>query len=91
MFFFLSRLQKNFTVAQAEALKREMSGLNLTKYVGEVASALVEAKLKMTDVPSAVETCSVLHQRYAEFASHLLEAWQKVRLRFHTFCCSCCV
>ena len=75
--FFLV-LQKNFTSAQSEALKREMRGLNLSKYVGEVASALVEAKLKMSDLAPAVETCSLLHQRYAEFAApHLLEAWQK--------------
>ncbi len=70
--------QKNFTATQADALKKEMGGLNLTKYVGEVASAVVEAKLKMTDLQSAVDICSVLHQRYAEFGQHLLDAWQKV-------------
>jgi len=40
-----------------------MSGLNLTKYVGELASALLEAKLKMSDVTAAVEFCSVVHQK----------------------------
>ena len=44
-----------------------MSGLNLTKYIGEVASALVEVKLKMSDIASMVELCSAIHQKYAEF------------------------
>ncbi len=69
--------QKNFTEAQREAVKKEMVALNLTKYVGEVASAFVEAKLKMTDLAAAVEICSFLHQRYAEFSQQMLECWQK--------------
>ncbi len=71
--------QKNFTATQKDAVVKEMLSLNLTKYVGEVAAAFVEAKLKMTDLTAAVEICSLLHQRYAEVAEQLLEAWQKVR------------
>jgi len=51
--------------------------LNLTKYISEIAAALVEAKLKMTDVQAAVNICIYLHRHYAEFTSHLLENWQK--------------
>ena len=47
-----------------------MSGLNLTKYIGEVASALVEVKLKMSDIASMVELCSAIHQKYAEFTGN---------------------
>jgi regulator of nonsense transcripts 2 len=54
-----------------------MSTLNLTKYISEAASAIVEAKLKMTDVTAAVELCNSLHHMYAEFSSHLLENWHK--------------
>lgn len=54
-----------------------MSTLNLTKYVSEAASAIVEAKLKMTDVMAAVELCNSLHHMYAEFSSHLLENWHR--------------
>jgi len=43
-----------------------------------VAAALVEAKLKMTDLTSAVEICSAVHQRYVDFSTHLMESWQKV-------------
>uniref|UniRef100_A0A646QJ82 Regulator of nonsense transcripts 2 n=1 Tax=Hemiscolopendra marginata TaxID=943146 RepID=A0A646QJ82_9MYRI len=74
---FIKRL-KNFTEAQKESLIRDMSTLNLTKYIGEAAAAIVEAKLKMTDVNCGVQICSLLHQRYAEFSPMLLEHWQKV-------------
>ncbi len=40
-----------------------MAGLNLTKYVGELASALLESKLKMSDVTAAVDFCSLVHQK----------------------------
>ena len=55
-----------------------MSGLNLTKYIGEVASALVEVKLKMSDIAGMVELCSAIHQKYAEFAGCLVENWTKM-------------
>lgn len=34
--------------------------------------------LQMSDVHTAVQICSLLHQRYAEFSGQLLEHWQKV-------------
>lgn len=54
-----------------------MSTLNLSKYLSEVASALVEAKLKLNDVPAAVTLCSELHNTYAEFSRVLLDNWVK--------------
>jgi hypothetical protein len=42
--------------------------------------AIVEAKLKMTDVSCALTLCSLIHQRYAEFSSLFLEGWHKVLL-----------
>lgn len=74
---FIKRL-KNFTEAQRESLIRDMKTLNLTKYIGEAATAIVEAKLKMTDVSCGVHICSLLHQRYCDFAPTLLENWVKV-------------
>jgi hypothetical protein len=35
-----------------------MTTLNLTKYIGEVAAAIVEAKLKMNDLPGIIEISS---------------------------------
>ena len=32
----------------------------------------------MTDVPSVIQVCVVIHEKYSDFAPQLLEAWQKV-------------
>lgn len=69
---------KNFSASQVDSLTKDISGLNLTKYVSEVAAALVDAKLKMTDIGPAVKLCSTLHQIYSDFSQHLFENWQKV-------------
>lgn len=71
------RKLRNFTAQQYESLMKDMSSLNLSKYISEVASALVEAKLKLTDVPSAVLLCSEMHCIYPEFSKVLLEHWVK--------------
>ncbi|XP_064473011.1 regulator of nonsense transcripts 2-like isoform X2 [Ornithodoros turicata] len=69
---------KTITEAQRDSLMRDMTGLNLTKYISEAAASIIEAKLKMSDIQTAVQVCSALHQRYAEFSTQLLENWQKV-------------
>ncbi|XP_015594730.1 regulator of nonsense transcripts 2 [Cephus cinctus] len=69
---------KNFNAAQLDAFLKDMANLNLTKYVSEVAIALVDAKLKMTDVTPAIKACSFLHQTYAEFSTHFFENWQRI-------------
>ncbi|KAG8238801.1 hypothetical protein J437_LFUL018531 [Ladona fulva] len=48
------RKMKTFSASQAESLIKDMTALNLSKYISEIAAALVESKLKMTDIPSAV-------------------------------------
>lgn len=68
---------KNFSSSNLDSYIKDMSGLNLSKYISEIAAAVVEAKLKMTDVPAAVKLCSILHQTYVEFSQHLFENWQK--------------
>ena len=69
---------KTFSEGQKAGLMKEMSGLNLSKYIGEVAAALVEVKLKMSDIPGMVELCSAIHQKYSEFTSCLVENWTKM-------------
>jgi regulator of nonsense transcripts 2 len=49
------RKVKNFSEAQKDSILKEMTTLNLTKYIGEVAAAIVEAKLKMNDLPGIIE------------------------------------
>lgn len=68
---------KQFTAAQLDSLLKDMATLNLSKYVSEVAQALVESKLKMTDVPAVITLSSKLHQTYGEFSQHFFENWQK--------------
>jgi regulator of nonsense transcripts 2 len=69
---------KQFTSAQLDSLLKDMSGLNLSKYISEVSQALVEAKLKMTDVPAIITLSSRLHEVYSEFSQHFFENWQKL-------------
>lgn len=68
---------KQFTAAQLDVLLKDMTTLNLSKYISEVSSAIVEAKLKMTDVPAVVTLCCQLHSIYGEFSQHFFESWQK--------------
>lgn len=68
---------KLFTSTQLDSLLRELSALNLSKYISEICAALTEAKLKMTDVPAVVTLASKLHCTYADFSTQFLEAWQK--------------
>ncbi|KAJ8678900.1 hypothetical protein QAD02_014687 [Eretmocerus hayati] len=69
---------KTFSGTQVDVIIKDMSNLNLTKYISEVSTALVDAKLKMTDVAPAIRVCSFLHQTYAEFSTHFFENWQKI-------------
>ncbi|RWS23092.1 regulator of nonsense transcripts 2-like protein, partial [Leptotrombidium deliense] len=69
---------KNMTEAQKDSILKDMNSLNLSKYISEVASAVVEAKLKMSDIPMAIKICSLLHQRYPDFSVQLMESWNKV-------------
>jgi regulator of nonsense transcripts 2 len=69
---------KVLTESQKDALAKEMQQLNLTKYLSEAVSALLEAKLKMNDIPCALHLCSILHQNYADFSIMMFEQWQKL-------------
>lgn len=71
------RKLRNFTGPQLDSLLKDMAGLNLSMYISEVASAIVDAKLKLTDVPAAVALCSEVHRMYPEFSKVLRESWSK--------------
>lgn len=68
---------RNFTGTLIDTYIKDMSGLNLSKYISEIAAAIVDAKLKMTDVAPAIKLCSILNQTYSDFSQHLFENWQK--------------
>ncbi|TGZ65650.1 hypothetical protein CRM22_005760 [Opisthorchis felineus] len=69
---------RNFLDSQKENILAEFEVLNLSKYVEELATAIVEAKIKITDIPFILKLCSAMHQRYADFSCHFLDAWKKV-------------
>ncbi|XP_051544359.1 regulator of nonsense transcripts 2-like [Myxocyprinus asiaticus] len=68
---------RTLTEQQRCSLSQDFDSLNLSKYIGEAVSSMVEAKLKLSDVGCAVHLCSLFHQRYAEFAPLLLAAWKR--------------
>ncbi|XP_066561139.1 regulator of nonsense transcripts 2 isoform X1 [Amia ocellicauda] len=68
---------KTITEQQRDSLSNDFSSLNLSKYIAEAVGSVVEAKLKISDVNCAVHLCSLFHQRYADFAPLLLQAWKK--------------
>lgn len=69
---------KSFSATLIDTLLKDFSALNLTKYVSEVAAAIAEAKLKMSDIPAALNLCSALHRTYSEFSSNFFENWHKI-------------
>ncbi|KAJ0182050.1 hypothetical protein K1T71_002772 [Dendrolimus kikuchii] len=69
---------KSFSAPQIDALLKDFNVLNLTKYISEVAAAIAEAKLKMSDIPAAITLCSILHRTYADFSGNFFENWQKI-------------
>lgn len=69
---------KLFTANQLDGLLKDMSSLNLTKYISEISLALSEAKIKLTDVNAAVSLCGHLHQIYGDFSGTFYENWQKI-------------
>lgn len=68
---------KNMTESQRDQLIKDINNLNLTKFISEIASSIVEAKLKLSDVPTVIDICSRLHQRYPQFSKQLLNQWIK--------------
>lgn len=44
----------------------------------EVANAIVEAKIKTTDISFILKLSSAMHQRYSDFNSLFLETWKKL-------------
>ena len=68
---------RNFNESAKKSLTDEMQTLNLTKYITEITTAIVEVKLKVTDIQAVIELCSLLHKRYSDFSQPFLEAWSK--------------
>lgn len=73
---FVKRL-RGFTESQKEQILNELDRLNLTKFISEVAGSIIEAKLKLSDIPAVIEVCSKLNRCYRDFSRQLLEQYSK--------------
>jgi len=75
---FVKKLKVSLTSEKKNELLKDIKSLKLEKYIAEVVSAIAEAKLKnQADIAAAVEICSLLHQRFADFSPLLQDALLK--------------
>ncbi|XP_065640842.1 regulator of nonsense transcripts 2 isoform X1 [Hydra vulgaris] len=74
---FIKKL-RSINEQQKNALVNEFNGLNLSKFIQEAVTAMVEAKLKVSDVNAAAYMCSLFHQRYADFTVLFKQNFLKV-------------
>lgn len=63
---------------QREGLMEELRSVNLSKFVSEAVAAICDAKLRTSDIQAAVQVCSLLHQRYTDFSSCLVQGLLKI-------------
>ncbi|OTF73596.1 regulator of nonsense transcripts 2-like protein, partial [Euroglyphus maynei] len=68
---------RNMTESNKDIIMKDLENLNLTRFISELATALVETKIKATEIGLFIQICSFLHRRYTDFASHLFDAWNK--------------
>jgi regulator of nonsense transcripts 2 len=63
-------------------IHRDVSTLNLSRYVDEVVVALLEADPKMKDMPVILELSKAMHLRYPEFLLNLLpKMWSVIQAK----------
>jgi regulator of nonsense transcripts 2 len=59
---------------------KDVSTLNLSRYVEEVVASILESKLKLTDLPVALALCKAMHERYTTFLPSLLPGlWSTIQ------------
>lgn len=65
---------------KCDDIRKDISTLNLSRYVEEVAAAVLEGKPKPADTPTVVTLCAEMHQKYDNFLPTLLPAmWEVVQ------------
>ncbi|CAB3409551.1 unnamed protein product [Caenorhabditis bovis] len=69
---------KTLNAASISGIIQEMSKLNLSKFVEEMASAIIEAKLKIADIENVVVLCQQIEMRYPNFSEILIGEFKKV-------------
>ena len=62
---------------KVQDIVKDVATLNLSRYVDEVVTAVVDAKPKVNDVATVVALCQAMHERYPEFLPPLKQQlWQ---------------
>ena len=74
----LIRKLKQLNEDSSKSFLDEIAKTNQSKYVSEAVQAVVEAPLKLKDIPAAVKVASALHQRYPEFSKELVPSLSKI-------------
>lgn len=69
---------KQINEEQRDGMMEELRSVNLSKFVSEAVTAICDAKLRTSDIQAAVQICSLLHQRYRDFAPSLIQGLLKV-------------
>lgn len=70
---FIKKLKAGITASQLDSLKKDLVSLKLEKYIEEIALTVADNLFKISgDILSAVELCSMLHQRFAGFTDLLV-------------------
>lgn len=73
----IKKVKHSVTEENIASICKDIQRLNLSRYVSEVVSAIVELKMKGSDVDAVVQLCSLMHQRYSEFAEDLVQQLAK--------------
>jgi len=76
VYYLVILVQRNYTSSQKQAVETEVETLNLSKYLSEICAAIVETRLKVSDMTDIVTISSAIHIRYQEFAELMLEAFK---------------
>ncbi|CAB3980994.1 regulator of nonsense transcripts 2 isoform X1, partial [Paramuricea clavata] len=76
---FIKKL-KTMTEQQKQSLSQEFNGLNLTRFIQEAVTGIVEGlhKLKVSDVSVVIHMCGLFHQRYTDFMGYFITELMKM-------------
>ncbi|CAI2352214.1 unnamed protein product [Caenorhabditis sp. 36 PRJEB53466] len=69
---------KVLSAAGVPQLIEELSKLNLSKFVEEMASGIIETKLKISDIPKVAELCLAISAKYSNFSEQMAGEFKKV-------------
>mmetsp|Transcript_7552 Transcript_7552/g.26578 ORF Transcript_7552/g.26578 Transcript_7552/m.26578 type:complete len:1015 (+) Transcript_7552:277-3321(+) len=73
----ITKRLRAITVESYVPLCEDLVKVNLARYVDEAACAISDGRIRRADIHAVVEVCSLLHQRYADFASKLEPALRR--------------